>query len=53
MLKIKCRGKYAEVIKYCKIFPMLSSLALRRENLWGSGCIDPLFLDTGISGGDD
>jgi hypothetical protein len=31
---------------------MLNNKALRREGVWGSGCIGPRFLDFGIAGGE-
>jgi hypothetical protein len=32
-----------------KLFLCLTNEALRHENVWGSGCIDPSFLDLGTS----
>jgi hypothetical protein len=32
-----------------KLFLCLTTYALSREDVWGSGCIDPRFLDLGTS----
>jgi hypothetical protein len=32
-----------------KLSLCLTNLALRHQGVWGSGCIDPLFLDLGTS----
>jgi hypothetical protein len=42
-----------KVLEQCKVKVKLSlfltNLALRHEGVWGSGCIDPHFLDLGIT----
>jgi hypothetical protein len=35
-----------------KLFLGLNNYALRHEDVWGSGCIDPRFVDLGLVGGE-
>jgi hypothetical protein len=35
-----------------KLSPCLTNYALSHENVWGSGCIHPRFLELGTSGGE-
>jgi hypothetical protein len=46
-LDIYSGGKKVNV----KLSPSLTNKALRHEGVWGSGCIDPHFLDLGTSSG--
>jgi hypothetical protein len=41
-------GSFLQYIKV-KLSPCLTNEALRHEGVWGSGCIDPHFLDLGTS----
>jgi hypothetical protein len=40
---------YIRKVKKFKLSLCLTNYALRHEDLWGSGCINPYFLDLGTS----
>jgi hypothetical protein len=41
--------KVEKISKKVKLSLCLTNLALRHKGAWGSGCIDPRFLDLGTS----